>query len=159
MKDRILRISSMLLVLWYCFSVIGFDVHTCNASGRSFIATVLSGMTCEEIHPSHHCSEDHCCASHVSCCCHHDTQKQPADFSYENDSCCSDEYIALSLTGNTDNAQRHINIESILSAALLPAYDCSSTVISGISADYMPYVHCGPGVFRDYQSLLNVWRI
>ena len=44
MKERLLRISALMLLIWYCFSVIGFNVHTCRASGDSFVTTVLTGL-------------------------------------------------------------------------------------------------------------------
>ena len=107
MNDRILRFSALLLVLWYCFSVIGFGVHTCNASGRSFIATFVSGLSCEDIHPEHDCASDHADAGGHACCCNHkhqtaccSTADQLPEYSTE-DSCCSNDYHVLTITGNT----------------------------------------------------------
>ena len=98
MKDRILRFGALLLVLWYCFSVIGFGVHTCKASGRSFIATFVSGLSCEEIHPAHDC----CCHQYASdkyesACCSMDDHLP--EYSAE-DCCCSNDYHVLTITGN-----------------------------------------------------------
>ena len=53
MKALLIKLSAMLMVLWYSMSIIGFDVHTCNGSGKSFIATFVSGTGCEDIHPDH----------------------------------------------------------------------------------------------------------
>ena len=110
MKDRILRFSALLLALWYCFSVIGFGVHTCKASGRSFIATFVSGLSCEDIHPEHDCASDHALVDGHDCCCHHASEKREAaccsadvhmpEYSPE-DCCCSNDYHVLTITGNT----------------------------------------------------------
>ena len=120
MKDRILRFSALLLVLWYCFSVIGFGVHTCKASGRSFIATFVSGLSCEEIHPEHDCTSDHGNVDAHDCCCHHHAAKKYestccgagahlSEYSAEN-CCCSNDYHVLTITGNTvEEDDKNIN--------------------------------------------------
>ena len=106
MKDRILRFSALLLVLWYCFSVIGFGVHTCNASGKSFIATFVGGLSCEDIHPENDC----CCHHHASekqepACC--GTSAQLPEYSTE-DCCCSNDYHVLTITGNSIEDDKNI---------------------------------------------------
>ena len=117
MKDRVLRFSALLLVLWYCFSVIGFGVHTCNASGRSFIATFVGGLSCEDIHPEHDCTSDHADAGGHDCCCQHHaseiqepsccTERVHLPYSTE-DCCCSNDYHVLSITGNTIEEDKNI---------------------------------------------------
>ena len=135
MKDRILRSSALLLVLWYCFSVIGFGVHTCNASGRSFIATFVIGFTCEDVHPEHDCTSDHRNAVLHDCCCHHHESEQyeaacsSADAhlpEYDvEDCCCSNDYHVLTITGNTieEDDKNIISIESIECPVFLSTLD------------------------------------
>ena len=154
MKDRILSLCTMLLIVWYCFSIIGFNVHTCNASGRSFIATFISGLDCSDIHPEHH--HDHACCCHHSdaCDCHHHDQ-----CTIKSADCCSDDHMSLDITGTvfSDEQQDFDFQESDLyayadmfgSGRLQNAYQKVSHE-SGTSVLIVP---------RDCQSLLNIWRI
>ena len=73
MKNLSIRVFAALLMVWYCLSIIGFGVHTCSESNRSFLTNFISGVNCEDIHPSDLC-ESHCCAkaqkkSESKCCC------------------------------------------------------------------------------------------
>ena len=131
----------MLLIVWYCFSIIGFNVHTCNASGRSFIATFIGGLECSDIHPEHH----HCdCHS-----CHHS----------EDDDCCHDDHMSLGITGlfsNDDHQEQDFQLCGL----------CVSEKTYGFCAltgRYISEVHdSGPSVpivYGDVQSLLSIWRI
>ena len=52
MKGLITKIFAALLVGWYMMSIIGFGVHTCSGSGKSFVVAFYEEMTCEEIHPA-----------------------------------------------------------------------------------------------------------
>lgn len=93
MKNMFTSVAAMLLVIWYSLSVIGFDVHTCSSSGQSYIATVISGTDCDDIHPEH--------AEKTCPCCHHH-KKHAADEntgSIGSKSCCSDDWQVISLTG------------------------------------------------------------
>lgn len=125
MKNIVKKYCSAILVLWYCVSIIGFDVHTCNGSGRSFLANFISGMSCTDIHPEHVCgiSHDEPCGhcSHCSgCsgCCHGDTSATEvfaddilACVSSEaclSSDCCSDHYQVLAVTGlQQEDSHRH----------------------------------------------------
>ncbi|MDE6147208.1 MAG: hypothetical protein K2G18_04000 [Bacteroidales bacterium] len=122
MKNIVKKYCSVLLVLWYCVSVIGFDVHTCNGSGRSFLANFISGMSCSEIHPGHVCGILHyepcghsgCCShgSGSSGCCHGESSATDdcADgiLACVSPDCCSDHYQVLSLTGvHQEDSHRH----------------------------------------------------
>ena len=62
MKEIVTKIFAALLVVWYLVGIIGFDVHTCSGSGRSFVVAFFEEMTCEEIHPEHSCDPAACCA-------------------------------------------------------------------------------------------------
>lgn len=154
MKDRIIRLSSMLLMIWYCFSIIGFDVHTCNASGRSFIATFISGLSCDDIHPDHDCNRHHKgCCHHDGCSHHHD------DFpSFNTGTCCSDDYLALTITGgSSDQKSRQIDHCDCSLCPLIPAVALHSLP----SVRFMPFKYPDVGLIvpGDVQSLLNIWRI
>lgn len=113
MKKYLMNISAALLVVWYCMSIIGFDVHTCLSSGRTFIATFADGVACADIHPEHHCCCESCSDSHhddhdaPSCCSSHHAEESDEmndAVSVDSKSCCSDEYHAIQLSGcRTDN--------------------------------------------------------
>ena len=166
MKGRVLRFSALLLVIWYCFSVIGFGIHTCRASDRSFVATFVSGLTCADIHPDHKCDKGHCC-SHVShdccethkheagCCAHSDNDCA----SVQAESCCSNDYLALVITGcATDNEDR----ADIMPDAL--AFQVVNVVSDDFQSNISSYKYrhkpdSGPRLNVDIQSVLSVWRI
>lgn len=116
MKEIVKKYCSALLVLWYCVSVIGFDVHTCNGTGRSFLASFVSGMSCTDIHPWHHCgAPDSCCPGHAvdcrhSCCCCAEAVAscRETDDLVIASHCCSDHYQVLAVTGmQQEDAHRH----------------------------------------------------
>lgn len=109
MKGLGIKICALLLGIWYCFSIIGFDIHTCSASGNVFISTFVDGLTCADIHPEEHCgpschySHEACCHNEHSCCGHdtdHDEHAECAGISNpDSDGCCSDVYKMLVLSG------------------------------------------------------------
>ena len=105
MKKFLMNISAALLVVWYCMSIIGFDVHTCMSSGNIFIAAFTETVSCEDIHPEHHCCSASCCSGHhdreTSSCC---TSKHHNEESIDTKECCSNEYQVIQLSGcRTDN--------------------------------------------------------
>lgn len=118
MKGMWMKICAVLLVIWYCMSIIGFDVHTCKGSGRTFVATFAEGMTCADIHPEHHCGESchghSSCCHHISSCCHdeasccsHDSDCSH-DESFSPQDCCTDSYQSILLTGfRAEDDHRH----------------------------------------------------
>ena len=166
MKGRILRFSALLLLIWYCFSVIGFGIHTCRASDRSFVATFVSGLTCADIHPDHECDKGNCCshASHECCgkhrhddgCCSHSAD---GGIALQAESCCSSDYLALVITGcATDNEDR---------ADIMPdavAFHVQNVASGDFQSDISSYKYrhkpdSGPRLNVDIQSVLNIWRI
>lgn len=164
MKGRFLRFSALLLVIWYCFSVIGFGIHTCRASDRSFVATFVSGLTCADIHPDHKCDKDHC-GSHVSheCCEKHDggccSHSADDGMSLQAGSCCSNDYLALVITGSaTDNEDRYdIMPDAVAFSVVNVLSDDFQSNISSYKYRHKP--DSGPRLNVDIQSLLNIWRI
>ena len=88
MKVCAMKIVSVILTLWYCLSIMGFDVHTCHRSGDSFVAPLISGIGCADIHPEHSCHECEHHSEHGDCCDGISVQK-----------CCTDDIQVLNVTG------------------------------------------------------------
>ena len=166
MKGRLLRFSALLLTIWYCFSVIGFGIHTCKASERSFVATFISGLTCADIHPEHKCDKGKCCSHashdcseshcHASGCC---DDSMDDGISLHAPSCCSNDYLALVITGcETDNEERSGLIQSEFALSVIDvASDDFQSNISLQKNRHKP--DSGPRLNVDIQSFLNIWRI
>lgn len=154
------KMCAMLLMLWYCISIIGFDVHTCSESGRSFVATFLNGMTCEDIHPEH-LHDEFCCheTPEHSCCGHH--HGSDVCLSVDIRSCCSDDYQVLLLTGERmDDDHRNYDEcgcwhcfcpESVTMVQLPAVPDIVPLKYHGGVPDLI--------VYKDFQSSLSIWRI
>lgn len=94
LRSGLIRAFSAVLAIWYIFCVVGFDVHTCNHSGRSFVASLVAGSSCEDIHPGCACD----CWKH-----HHG----PADSSLSDDMCCTNDIMVLALTGLDRTDESH----------------------------------------------------
>lgn len=142
MKTVALKISSALMIVWYCFSIIGFDIHTCKGSGETFIATFISGMTCEDIHPEHRCDNGHCCASSI-----------------DGDSCCDDDIKILLLTGNrTDDDSRNHGVSHEVYYSYVEPYVPADGV--ALLDQQVLYLHPdGLSGTSGRLSRLQVWRI
>lgn len=156
MKGLPVKITALLLMMWYSMSIIGFGVHTCSGSGESFVVTFVEGFDCEDIHPEHHCHKGSCC-SHSHGCCEHENH-----VSIKAKSCCSSDYQVLTLTGTVSDEK---NGTDDLGSVLYCNYICSN--IFELDADmhgpqqishYLAEVSW-PGRLHDIQSLLGVWRI
>ena len=155
MKNIFTSISTLLLVVWYSLSVIGFDVHTCNASGDVYIATVASGFSCDDIHPDGHKQTHHehscckCCQSHQG-----DSDK------LKTKPCCTDDYKVIFLTGvrsaqDAEDSYQQTLLETINIAE--SDYSYSHIFDNGLRAFYKP----GSGGLtpRHVQAVYNIWRI
>lgn len=130
------------------------------------MATFVSGLTCADIHPDHTCDKGHCCseASHDRCekhehdsgCCSHSGDDS---MSLKAESCCSDDYLALVITGcSTDNEDR----DDLMPDAV--AFSAANVVTNGFQSNISSYKYrhksdSGPRLNADIQSLLNIWRI
>lgn len=157
MKNLLTSLSALLLVVWYSLSIIGFDVHTCTASGEVYIATVASGFTCEDIHPASHRTGTHPAHSGCSCChCHKEDASRVA-----SESCCSDQYHVVALTGvrGTQDADEDLLLQCPV--AILPL-DGSDKITSHIFDNGLR-AFCKPGsgglTPHDVQAVYNIWRI
>lgn len=154
MKGIITKVTAVLLIVWYLMSIIGFGVHTCSGSGRSFVVSFVEGLSCEDIHPEHHCCKVSCCSHSQSCC------DEDGSLCLKSESCCSSDYQVLALTGTVSD-EKNGSYESFSFAYC--HYICSE--IYGqemfsrkpVQADSVS--DSSPGHMPDIQSVLNVWRI
>lgn len=152
MKKILIKVAAVMALVWYSLGIIGFDVHTCNASGRSFIATFVEGISCEDIHPGHGCGHEH----HDCTCGHHHSEETVVSYPQH---CCTDDYQALAITGSTSDPSResgdlsslcfHCNADYIFAPA--PKASVSLERVS-LWLDSRFRISCS-------QALLSVWRI
>lgn len=163
-----MRVTAALLTLWYCMSIIGFGIHTCSESGRSFIVTFIEGSACQDIHPEHSCDADLCCsaADHAApaCSCGHDHEATCDDNDepmFKMPSCCTNDYQVLTLTGGGQDEggqQRISDVQLISVQHVISEADIHSlSVNSGLRAHCFPdpWVHSR----GDIQLYCNIWRI
>lgn len=163
MKGVIIKMLAVIMTIWYSMSIIGFDVHTCSGSGRSFVSTFIEGLTCEDIHPEQSCSHVSCCPeSHEehSCCGNH--HHDGFETAFVARSCCSNDYQVLQLTGIVPSDDQRgndlISFNSISHAAVRPAdIDLPSHSRTIIAYLYEP--DSGHMVSGDRQAALSIWRI
>ena len=155
MKNVITSIAAFLLVIWYSLSVIGFDVHTCSSSGETYIATVISGTACEDIHPEH--TEKPC-----SCCHGHDSCHKGEDQTMATKPCCNDEWQMIVLTGvraTNERTELHEKIELIsVCVPELIADNVGSDVIH-IGRRTIPKPDSGNVIPLNFQQVYSIWRI
>lgn len=85
-KGLHIRLSAALVVVWYLFSVVGFDIHCCADNGMVYVEPLLAGISCEQIHPD--CP---CCHHGETCACDEDCHHCS-----EDEDCCSDTLERLS---------------------------------------------------------------
>lgn len=152
------KYASALLVLWYSLSIIGFDVHSCRATGEVFVASLAGGVTCEDIHP------EHSCKSHGGCCEHHDHHQTPSEQAgccVDKEDCCSNDLQVLQLTGAnlsengrfSDNAH---DFQYIFDVDL--AMELSTPALQRSLLKYLE--HSGSGVVMpDRQAFFSIWRV
>ena len=144
------KISALALVLWYMISIIGFGVHTCGASQRSFLTSFVTGMTCEDVHSSesHDCDGDHCCSHH------HEDEADCED--------CEDEYMNLEVTGTPQTLEHEIHVECQVIPVLYDVpmiADISTPSLNQEILRIMSLPDSGLIASGDVQSVLGIWRI
>ena len=159
MKKLMMKISAMLLVVWYCMSIIGFDVHTCKGSGQTFVVTFAESNSCADIHPEHHCCkshavESHCCQSEDHCC---DLEHSALDVQ----KCCSNEYQMILLSGCRSSVESDYEVVDIESICInIPIYSLSDYAASLHVENLQfwdPYIGCLRPC--DRQATYGVWII
>ena len=156
MKGVMTKVAALLLIVWYSMSIIGFGVHTCSGSGKSFIVTFVEGFACEDVHPEHHCSKGSCC-SHSHCDSDSDNHS-----CVKSKSCCSSDYQVLALTGTVSDEKNGNEADRSFVYSW-----CADSGVAGICADeiYPQVVSENHGYLSrcgricDRQAVLNVWRI
>ncbi len=168
MKTVIIKILAILLTVWYSMSIIGFDVHTCSGSGRSFVVTFVEGLTCEDIHPEHSCDRTSCCThSHDNCCSGHaENCPEPVSGSgmtIAAKSCCSNDYQVLTLTGTVvSNNHEHFDECAccLCPCTALPVYAVPELYHEGNNLlAYIAGPDSGAESACERQAALRVWRI
>ena len=151
-----IRASAIFVLLWYCLGIIGFNVHTCNASNNSFIVTFLEDMSCDAIHPSDDCASTTSCC----CCCGHSPElSSHSDEMIAAPECCTNEYQVLTVAVDRVDESQRINIQDReFCTDILYSFN-DSRVDSKISSSRM----CGPPRAcygeRGIYLVCNVWRI
>ena len=150
MKGLIIKVFAVMLLGWYLAGVIGFGIHTCSGSGKTFIVSFIESTECADIHPEHRCE-------HHSCCHHnHEDSKE--------DDCCSNEYQALDLTGTVlQEDSQSVDFYPVgcfhgPAVMHIASADHAFTKDLRISKHFHEpdSGHIQPG---DIQSVLGIWRI
>ena len=143
MKSVFMKISAVVLVLWYCMSVIGFNVHTCNSEHHGH---ECSGMCCSVVEHDHH----GCCSSEAD------------DLVIKTVPCCSDDFQVLYITGACQvNEERNF---MLLQMGVSPyLHSVVSDVHARLSLNYFNSIKYAPDsghfIDEDVQSVFNIWRI
>ena len=155
MKNVFTSLTAILMVVWYSLSVIGFDVHTCSGSGETYIATVASGFTCEDIHPEY---------GHSGCSCCHAEESETASSRQELDKkpCCTDDYHVIILTGTRGgDEQRYDNAHHLAYCHLVADVPYDNTCSSQFLSDLQRFRcdHHGTYLSRSLNTVYNIWRI
>ena len=162
MKNVYIRVAAALLLICYCLGIIGFDVHTCQDSGRSFISMSATVFDCESVHPGQSCHFETSCQEHKHCCCRHHSEPAPLQDGFDSideGTCCTDDYQNIWITGpgSKDGRQNfgqwvaaagHVCLSSQVADALIPSYHRIS-----YEKLILPPRQC------DIQALCGIWRI
>lgn len=155
MKSVFLKYISALMAVWYCMSIIGFDVHSCTVTGSTFVNSVLSGTTCEDVHPEH----DRCC--HGSCChsaCGHDHGLPSSEKIDENDDCCTNEIEVLDHEGVSSAEEDACDMFDLTSVLSFVENDFNTLLhAESVTVSYVP--DSGHSRQPGNQAVLNIWRI
>ena len=165
MKSKLVKYMSALLAVWYSLSIIGFDVHSCVTTGDSFVSLIVSGITCDDIHPEHSCnSHGNCCGgSHRHSCCsaHNESEDCTAEaFKTDRNKCCTNDFRILEITGAGQDGE--YNMAKLSIASVYVVAELCEAVPSNKSVDIDTFKYIEPDSGRtvpDAQALLNIWRI
>ena len=165
MKNLGTRVFAFMLVVWYCLSIIGFGVHTCSESNRSFLTNFISGVSCEDVHPSDVCKVSCCSANkHKNCCSHHSADEAKDETStgnvkITNKPCCSNDYQQIGLTGS---GQVSTSEQSVCPVTFIALCSVSSLGYDSVSFSKMIQAKTLPDrdlYMGELRPLLSIWRI
>lgn len=160
MRNVPIKISAVVLAVWYLMSIIGFGVHTCMGSQRSFLTSFVSGITCEDIHPEHRCGGSGHCSGHDGCHdCGHGHEAGIPEFG--SAPCCSDDFMVITLTGTAPSSENDFHgchCGHCPFAAELPSDIRTLSAESG-THKINPKPDSGLIAPGDVQSVLGIWRI
>ena len=151
-----IRVSAIFVLLWYFLGIIGFNVHTCNASNDSFIVTFLEDMSCDSIHPDEHCATVKTCC----CCCGHDSEPAShSDESIEVSKCCTNEYQMLTSSADRVDETHRINLQdsAFCVGVLYSLNDLHTYSNASVSRMCSPPRSCHGE--RGIHLVCSVWRI
>ena len=145
--------SAALLAIWYCMSIIGFDVHTCMSSGRTFVSAFTESLACADIHPEHHCCAGPCCSDH------HDHEHEE---SVDTKSCCSNDYQVIQLSGcrtNDDSEDKYSFCK--VSFPCVADVPVRYVAMAKYHAEHIQFIEPDSGVLPpgDLCATFGVWRI
>lgn len=113
MKNRnIIKFLSFAMIVWYVLCVMGFDIHTCRHSGKTYMVSLVAATECADIHPDMQCNV-HSADCHCDDVC--------------KDGCCSDDIKVLSLTGTERNQDSTVtDVLQCSQACFLPHDEASA---------------------------------
>ena len=150
MKSILMKISAILLVVWYCLSIIGFDVHTCSETGDSIVHMSFTAHSCHDIH------DDHCDSA-----CEHDHDdycEEPVEHRHDG-GCCEDEYQVISLTGLRSDDDSNGSFHGSECPCIIET-ECDTFSLLADITDYRYFKDPDSGlIVADAQPLLSIWRI
>ena len=156
-RNVLIRVSAIFVLIWYSLGIIGFNVHTCNASERSFIVTFLEDMSCESIHPSDHCEVEQTCC----CCCSHHTSEHHSDSdeSIDEPECCTNDYQVLtSTTDVVDDGKRLQSFDRVSGTGNFDGLIDVKTLLRESDLHLGRLMH-SISFTRGVHLVCNVWRI
>ena len=144
MQKVIRYLFSLLVLLAYMVTSIGFGVHECSAKGTKHILLINSDMPCEQIHNHCSCSSDSCSSDKHS------------------NNCCSTEIHHLDIAYDITEAHSGIltSYQSLDSDSPLFALNISFKTASDIIAN-LQFKH-GPPIYpKSHQILSSLaqWRL
>ena len=112
-RNGLVRFFTLFMTAWYMCCVVGFNIHTCLISNRSFLSFPYENVSCKTVHPDMDCHCSGNCANHAG------TGNDGLSFS---SFCCTNEVVALSLAGDSNVRDRNVtaNAAFVCSAVLPP---------------------------------------
>ena len=165
MKNVITYCLAAFMLVWYSLSVIGFDVHTCSDSGETYIATVISGTACDDIHPEH--DEEHneptCSCCHKKCASEEHPQEHEDKDGLRTRPCCTDDWQMIYLTGvksGDDREETRNPLSQLFSYAdcMLPDVQANLNFTGSPFRDFNK-PRPKPVTVRTCQEVYSIWRI